>query len=123
MGAFFLEGFFAGLVGRQAGGPADVVLVVPVDWDGEQLVGRRVGVDFFCGQERDEAVLEGVEAAFDFAFGGGIGGDAGGDAQRGESALELRVGVEAVRRGPLAAEGPSVGVEAGGQARFFEGGA
>lgn len=122
-GAFFGEGFGPGGVGRQAGGAADVVLVVPVQLVLEQLIGRWEIGDAFIGQEGDEPFLKGVEAAFDFALGLGVGGDAVGDAQGGEGALELGMGVEAVGGGAMAEERQAVGVEGGGQTVGFEGAA
>ncbi len=44
---------------------------MPRDLDLEQGVGVLVIGDFFLGQKGDEAFLEEVEAAFDFAFGVG----------------------------------------------------
>ena len=118
--AFFLEGSLPGSVGGQPGGATDVVLVVPGDLRLEQGVGRGVGGDLFVGEQGDQAVLEGAEAAFDFAFGRGVGGDAVGRAQRGEGALELGVGVELVGGGGVAEERQAVGVEAGGRAVGFQ---
>ena len=123
VGAVFFERSFPSGVGSQAGGAADLVLVVPVDLNLEQGVSRGVVGDFFIGQEGYQAVLQGAKAAFDFAFGGRIRGHAVGHSQRGESRLELRVRVEAIRRGGVAEEGQAVGVEAGGQAVFFDRGA
>jgi hypothetical protein len=122
-GAFFCEGFVPSGVGGQAGGAADVVLVVPVQLGLEQLVGGWEVGDAFVGQERDEPFLKGVEAPFDFAFGLGVWGDAMGDAQGGEGALELGMGVEAVGGGAMAEEGQAIGVERGGRAEFFDGSA
>ena len=84
------------------------------------MLGGRVVGDFLVGQQGDQAVLEGAEAAFDFAFGRGIGGDAVGHAQGGEGALELGVGVEPVGGGGVAEEGQAVGVKTGGQAVGFK---
>jgi hypothetical protein len=53
----------------------------------------------------------------------GVGGDAVGDAQGGEGALELGVGVQTVGGGTMAEEGEAIGVERGGRAVVFEGGA
>ena len=97
--AFFLEGQFPGGVGGPAGGAADLVLIVPGDLDLQQGVGVGVVGDLLESQEADEAFLEGVKAAFDFAFGLGVGGDAVGTAQGDEGALELGVGVEALGGG------------------------
>lgn len=119
--ALFLQGQVPGGVGCQAGGATLLVLVVPGDLDLEQGVGVFVVGDFFVGQEADQALLQGVEAAFDFAFGLGVGSDAMGGAQGGEGALELGVGVEAVGGGAVAEEGQAVGVEAGGRAVLLDG--
>jgi len=122
-GAFLGEGFVPRGVGGQAGGAADVVLVVPVQLELEELIGSLEIGDAFVGQERDEPFLKGVEAAFDLALGGGVGGDAVGDAQGGEGALELGMGVEAVGGGTMAKERQTVGVEGDGRAVLFDGGA
>ena len=107
--ALFFQGQIPCGVGRQAGGATDLVLVVPDDLGLEQCVGVFEVRDLFIGQQADQALLEGVEAAFDFALGLGVGSDAVGRAQGGEGALELGVGVEAVGGGAVAEEGrPSV---------------
>ena len=95
-------GLGAGLVGGQAGGAADGA-VLPGQFAGEQFLGGGVSGDFLAGQQRDQAFLEGAEAAFDFTLGLGAGGGEAGDAQRGEGALELGAGF------------PAVGVEGHGQ--------
>jgi len=123
LGALFFERLVPGGVGGQAGGAADVVLVMPVQLVLEELIGGVKIGDAFVSQEGDEPFLRGVEAAFDFAFGGGVGGDAVGDAQGGEGALELGMGVEAVGGGAMAEERQAVGVEGGGWAVLFDGGA
>ena len=119
--AFFLEGFVPGLIGGQAGGAADMFMVVPMDLELEELVGSGVMGDAFVREEGDQTFLEGVEAAFDFAFGGSVWGDAMGDAQGSEGALELGVGIEAVGWGAVAEEGQTVGVKGGRRAVLFEG--
>lgn len=121
-GPFFLEGFIPSLIGGQAGGATDMLVIVPVDLELEQVVGLRVVLDAFKGQEADQTFLERVEAALDLAFGLGVRGDPVGDAQGGEGALELGVGVEAVGRGTVAEERQAVGVEGGGRAVLFQGG-
>ena len=120
-GSFFLEGFVPSLIGGQAGGAADPLVIVPMDLELEQLVGLRIVLDAFIGQEGDQTFLKGVEAALDLAFGLSVRGDAVGHAQGGESALELGVGVEAVGRRAVAKEGQTVGVEGGRRAVLFEG--
>ena len=121
LGTLFLEGHIPSGVGGQAGGAADVVLVVPGELGLEQGVGVLVVGDFFVGQEGDEAFLEGVEAALNFAFGLGVGSDAMGGAQRSEGALELGMGVEPVGGAAVTKEREAVGVEAGGRAVEFDG--
>ena len=121
MGAFFLEGFVPSLVGRQPGGAAMGVLVVPVELGLQEGIGGAVVRDVLVGQEGDEAFLEEAETALDLALGRGVGGHAVGHAQGGESALELGMSVEAVGGGAMAKEGQAVGVEAGGSAVGFEG--
>jgi hypothetical protein len=79
--------------------------------------------DFFESQERDESLLESVEAAFDFSFGRGVGCDAVVGAQGSEGPLELRMGVEPVSGRAMAKEGETVGIEASRQAVGFDGAA
>ena len=120
-GAFILEGFVPGVVGGQAGGAADVVLIMPVNVGLKELVGRREVGDALVGQESDPTFLKGVEAAFDFAFGLGIGRHAVRDAQRGEGTLKLRVSIQAVGGGAMAEERKAVGIKRGGRAVGFDG--
>lgn len=94
--AIFLQGEVPSRVWGETGGAADVVLVVPSDMGLEEAVGVFVVSDFFVSQEADQTVLEGAEAAFDFAFGRSVGSHPVGSTQGGESALELGVGVKAV---------------------------
>jgi len=112
--------FVPGLIGCELGGAAAGVFVMPVNLGLEELIGWREVADFFIGQEREESFLKDLKAAFDFAFGLSVGSDAVMDAHGGEGSLELRVGIEPVRRGTVAEEGKAVGVEAGWQAIFFE---
>ena len=66
--------------------------------------------DVFVSQERDQALLEGAKAAFDFAFGLRTGGDEMGYAQGGEGALELRTGIAVIGHGIVAKEAEPIGV-------------
>ena len=68
-GAFFCEGLLVGGMGCHAEFAVDFVLVgVEQEWV-EELVGVGEFEDVVGGQERDEAFLPVVVAAFDFAFG------------------------------------------------------
>ena len=119
MVAFFFEGQVPGGVGSQAGGATNVVLVVPVDLDLQQRIGLFVVSDFFVGQKGDQPILKGAKAALDFTFGGRVGSDAMGHTQRGKGTLELRVSIEPVGGGSVAEERQTIGVQASGQAVFF----
>ena len=81
----------AGLIRGQVGGAADGSILAGQFAD-EQFLGRGIVGDFLVGQEGEDALLEGAEAAFDLSFGLRAGGDQMGDAQRGEGALELGTG-------------------------------
>ena len=113
MGAFFLKGEIPSGIGSQAGSAADVALVVPRDLGLEQGVGRREIGDFFIGAQGDQAFLEGVEPALNFAFSGGIRSNAVVNAQGAESTLELGMSVEAVGWGMMTEKREPVGVKAG----------
>jgi len=119
-GAFFRQSALPGVIGGEAGGAADIVLVVPLDLSLKEVVGGSKGGDFLIGQKGDEAVLEGAEAAFDFPFGGSVRSDAMGDAQSGQGALELGMSVQAVGGGSVAEKRQAVGVNAGGHAIGFK---
>jgi len=91
----------AGLIRGEASGATDGA-VKPGEFAVEYLLGARVVGDFFIGQQGKETVLEGAEAAFDFAFGLRTGSHEVRDAQRGESSLELRMWVESIGAGLVA---------------------
>ena len=91
------------------------------DFDLEDFVGERVGVDLGVGEEGDEAFLEGAETAFDFAFGLRGWGDEMSDAEGAQGALELATGVEVVVGGAGAEEAECVGVDGLGDAVALEG--
>lgn len=118
--AFFLKGQFPGGIGSQAGGSADMVLVVPVNLGLEQGIGVFVVSDFFVSQQSDQTVLEGAEAAFDFTLGWGVRSDAVSHTQGGEGALELGMSIEPIRRGVVAKESQAIGVKAGGRSVSFQ---
>ena len=104
----------AGLIGGAVGG-ATASAVLPGQFAGEQFLGGGVSGDFLVRQQRDQAVLEGAEAAFDFTFGLGTWGDEVGDAERGEGALELGAGIASVGGGHRAEQGQAIGVKGQGQ--------
>ena len=114
-GALFFLGLGAGIVRGKTGGAAEGAILAG-QLVGEQFPGGGVSADLLVGQKRDEAVLQGAKAAFDFAFGLGAGGDQMGDPQRGEGALELRARIAPVGRGLVAEQGQAIGVEREGQA-------
>jgi len=89
LGSLFIEGELPGVVGDEAGGAAGTVGVVPGDLLGEEGVGGREVGDGRGTEQRDEAVLEGAKAAFDFPLGLRVRGDAVGDAQAEQGALKL----------------------------------
>ena len=79
-------------------------------------MGGSVISDFLVGQKRDEAILEGAKAAFDFSFGLGAGGDQMRNPQGGERALELRARVAVIPGGFMAEQGQAIGIESHRQA-------
>lgn len=108
-GALFCEGFFPGGIGAEAGGAANggiLALHFPAEDD---LCGG-IAVDFFIGQDGDQAFLQGAESAFDLAFGLGAGSDQMGYAQSGEGALELGTRIPVIGHGIMAKETEAVGV-------------
>ena len=78
-----------GVVGRQAGGAADVACVVPGDGLGAQCAGRREVGEVLRAQQGDGAVLEDAAAALDLAFCPRVRGGAVGGAPAEQGALEL----------------------------------
>ena len=104
-GAFFSQSAMPGVIGGEAGGAADIVLVVPLDLSLKEVVGGSKGGDFLIGQQGEQSFLEGAEAAFDFTLSLGAGCDQVGDAQRCEGPLELGTRVAAVAGGLVAEEG------------------
>jgi len=114
-GALFFLSLGAGVVRRETGGAADGA-VLAGQFAGQQFLCRGVSGDFLVGQEGDDSILEGAEAAFDFAFGLRAEGDQMRDAQGGEGALELRAGIAAIGRGLMAEQGQAIGVKRYGQA-------
>ena len=87
-GAFFCQGFLPGRTRAEAGGAANGGILMG-DLALQDDLSRGVITDVFVSQERYQALLQGSEAAFDFAFGLRARGDQMGHAQGGEGALEL----------------------------------
>jgi len=54
----------------------------------QDLIGVLPGLDFGVGQQGDDTVLKGAEAAFDLAFRLGCGGDEMRNAESAQGALE-----------------------------------
>ena len=96
------------------------MLVVPGELCLEQGVGVFIVGNFFVSQQAGKSLLEGIEAALDFAFGGRVRSDAMGGAQGGESALKLGMSIEAISRSAMTKERKAIGVEAGWRAMGFE---
>ena len=95
-GAFFGEGLWMGLVRGRAEFAMDFMLVgVGQKWV-EPLVGGGAFGDAVGGEERDEAFLPVVVAAFDFAFGLWSGSAAEWDAVAVQGGAELGEGVGVV---------------------------
>ena len=101
-------------IGAAAGGAADRGVLVGHLAIQDDLSGGVIG-DAFESQERDQALLQGTEAAFDFAFGLRAGGDQMGHAQGGEGALELGGGIPIIGHGIMAKEAQAIGVHDQGQ--------
>lgn len=96
-------------IGTQAGGAADGGILVGHLALQDDLSGGVIG-GVFVGQQRDQALLQGAKAAFDFAFGLWARGDPVGHAQRGEGALELGAGIPIIGHGIMAKETQAIGV-------------
>lgn len=95
-GAFVGEGLLVGGLGCQTEFTMDFVLVGVVDEGIEETVGGGEFDEAFCGEERDEAFLPVVVAAFDFAFGLRSWGVAELDAVEAECRAELGEGIGVV---------------------------
>ena len=119
-GAFFGQGQVAGGVGGGAEFAVDFVLVGVGKQLVEQVVGAAEFEDLVGGQERGQAFLPVVVAAFDFTFGLGGGGVAEGDAVEVEGGAQLGegVGVVGVEEGVVVhveGQGQAVGLEDAGE--------
>jgi len=121
VGAVFPQGQVPGGIGSQTRGAANMMFIVPEDLGLEESIGVFEVGDSFVGQESDQSLLEGVEAAFDLAFGGCVRSDPVRGAQGGEGALKLRMGVQPVGGRTMAKQRETVGVKAGAPPVGFDG--
>lgn len=110
-----------GLAGCQAGGPANVVLFIPVDLHGQQLVCLGMVADSFEAKKGGKAFLPEVELPFDLAFGLRVFGDEVTHAKTSQGSLKLGqgVGVSSFAR-LVAEEAEAVGIEVVGQSVGLE---
>lgn len=115
-------GLGPGVVGREASGATNG-LILPFQFLIEECLSRGIGGDPLEKKERDQTLLEGAKAAFDFPLGLGTGSDQMGDAQGGEGALELGPWIPSVGGGLVAEQSQSIGVEGQRASVSTEGGA
>lgn len=109
-GALFCLGLCPSRIRAEAGGAANggvLALHLSVEHD---LCGGIVA-NFFIGQDRPQAFLQGAKPAFDLAFGLRAGSDQMGHSQSGEGALELGTGIPVIGHGIMAKEAEAVGVD------------
>jgi len=109
-GAPFPQRLIPSRSGAVAGGAADGgILAGPLAVQDDLSGG--VIADVFVSQERDQALLQGAKAAFDFTFGLRARGDQMSHAQGGEGALELRAGIPVIGHGIMAKEVQTISVD------------
>ena len=104
----------------EAGGAMFVLSIVLSDLGGQELIGVLMSLDFFIGKESHQALLQGAKESFDFAFSLRGRGDPMIDADRGQGALELGEGIQAVGRGGVAEKAQAIGIEVGWAAVAFK---
>jgi hypothetical protein len=109
------DGFGPSCIGAVTRGAADGGVLVG-DLTIEHDLSGRVIANVFVSQQRDQALLQGSKAAFDFAFGLWAGSDQMSHTQGGEGALELRTGITIIRHGIVAKEAQAIGVNGQRQA-------
>ena len=97
-------------IGAVSGGAADGGILVGELAVQDDLRGGVIA-DAFVSQERDQALLQGAKAAFDFAFGLRAGGDQMSHAQGGKGALELRTGIAVIGHRIMTKEAQAIGVD------------
>ena len=109
------------LAGCQAGAPADVILFIPVDLRGQQLVRLGMVADSFKAEKGGKAFLPEVELALDLAFGLRVFGDEVTHSEISQSSLKLGQGVGVAGFARLVAEEPeTIGIEVVGQSVDLE---
>ena len=103
---------FDGLAGCQAGGPADVILFMPVDLRGQQLVCLGMVADSFEAKKGRKAFLPEVKLPLDLAFGLRVFGNevTHSEASQGSLKLGQGVGVSGFAR-LVAEEAEAIGIE------------
>ena len=107
-GALLGPGLVPSNIGTVARGAADRGILLG-DLVIQDDLSRGVIADVFVSQERDQALLQGSEAAFDLAFGLRAGGDQVSHPQGGEGALKLRTGIPVIGPGIVAKEAEAIG--------------
>jgi len=108
--ALLRQGFVPSGIGAEAGGAADGGILMGDLAIQDDLSGRVIA-DVFVSQQRDQSLLQGTKAAFDFAFGLRAGSNQMGHAQGGEGALELGTGIAVIGHGIMAKEAETVGID------------
>ena len=112
---------FDGLTGCQAGGPADVILFIPVDLRGQQLVCLGMVADSFEAEKGGKAFLPEVKLPFDLALGLRVFGDEVTDSETSQGSLELGQGGGVAGFARLVAEeAEAIGIEVVGQSVGLE---
>lgn len=108
--ALFLQGLVPSHVGAVTRGAADGGILVG-DLAIQDHLSSGVIAGLFVSQQRDQALLQGSKAAFDFSFGLWAGGHQMGHAQGREGALELGTGVTIIGHGIMAKKAEAIGVD------------
>lgn len=105
-----------GLARCQAGGPADVILFIPVDLRGQQFVCLGMVADSFETKKGGKAFLPEVKLPFDLALGLRVFGDEVTHSETSQGSLKLGQGVGVTGFARLVAEeAEAIGIEVVGQ--------
>ena len=100
------------LPGCQAGGPADVILFIPGDLRGQQLVCLGMVADSFEAEKGGKAFLPEVKLPLDLAFGLRVFGDEVTHSEASQGSLKLGQGVGVAGFARLVAEeAEAIGIE------------